>query len=75
MRNVRWESSRTKSGISRATRESQSGEIISFSIPGLNCHLVGLDRPAPTVANLSVVRYVVDGSLFDRDVSHRAEEA
>jgi len=64
-----------KNGTSRATRESQYGETTSFSIPGLNCRLVSLDHPGRTAANQWVIRYVVDGSLLDCDVSHRAEEA
>ena len=75
MRNVRWESSKTKSGTSRVTQESRYGEIISYSIPGLSCRSVRVDYPEPSVANPAVVRHVVVGYLPDCDVSYRAEEA
>lgn len=44
MRNVRWESSRAKSGASRVTQESLFGGIISSSIPGPNYRLVSQDH-------------------------------
>jgi hypothetical protein len=70
MRNVRWESSRMRSGTLRAAQESQSGEITSSSTVGLNCRSVSLGHPELYAANTRVVRYVVVGPLLDYDVSY-----